>query len=112
MKPGFPHLLFFASIGISLLAAAGSTPPEESSIASLEKPDAGEKVTLKVEVVEASGMNTAFLELEDGTSNISAVHFEPGKTYSPGDTVLLTGRVRIYEGDLQVVIGESSIIPS
>jgi exonuclease VII large subunit len=112
MKPGFPHILFFASIGIFLLAAAGSTPPEESSIASLEKPDAGEKVTIQAEVVGASGRDTAFLEIEDETSNISAVHFEPGKTYSRGDTVLLTGRVGIYEGDLQVVIGESSIIPS
>jgi DNA/RNA endonuclease YhcR with UshA esterase domain len=112
MKTNFSHLLFFASIGVLLLATAGSTPLEESSIASLEKRDAGEKITLRAEVAEASGRNNAFLELEDGTGNISAVQFDSGKSYSPGDRMLLTGRVGIYEGDLQVVIGESSIIPS
>lgn len=112
MKPEFPYLLLLASVGILILSVNATDTPGKSDIAELDKGDTGKKVALEAEIIEVSGRETAFLELKDETGSISAVHFDTRKRYRAGDRLLLTGRVGIHEGELQVVIEESSIIPS
>lgn len=99
--------LMMASLSLLALAVAGTGKPGKASVSSIEPSDIGEKVRLEGEVVEAySSQDSAFLTVSDGTGNISVVSFDGRTFFEEGEEVSFSGRVTLYEGELEVVADE------
>lgn len=107
-KIGFK--IFLASIGLLLLGLSAGQMPENTDIGSIEASDIGEKVTVEGNITSAYSTDSAsFIELKDSTGKISAVSFS-GKGFS-ASSALLVGRIDMYEGELQIVIDQASVLP-
>jgi DNA/RNA endonuclease YhcR with UshA esterase domain len=107
MKLKTSAYLMMASLFLLALAVAGTEKPGKASVSSIEPSDIGEKVRLDGEVVEAySSRDSAFLTVSDGTGNISVVSFDGRTFFEEGEEVSLSGRVTMYEGELEVVADE------
>lgn len=104
MKPKTSIYLLLASLCLLGLSVAGEGKPEEVAVLSLEPSDIGEKVYMEGTVVKAySSPESAFLTVSDGTGNISVVSFDGRTSFNEGENVSLSGRVTMYEGELEVV---------
>jgi DNA/RNA endonuclease YhcR with UshA esterase domain len=109
----FSELLLLASIGILLLSFTATGKPEKSEIQEISKSDVGGKVLVEASVSQAfRNDGNTFLDLKGETGNISAVDFDARKNYVEGDRVLAIGRVEIYQGKRELIVKESSIVPS
>ena len=102
--------LFLASLGLLVLGLAAGQTPEKIDIGSIEASDIGEKIAVEGNITSSYSTDSAsFLELKDSTGKISAVSFS-GKGFS-ADSALVVGRVGMYEGNLQIVVDEASVLP-
>lgn len=111
MNLGRYDYLVLAALGLLALAFTSAHPVEKTSVENISASDLGEKVKIAGTVKNSSSFSgTSFLNVSDGTGEISVVSFSLGSGFSRGEKVSIIGRVTMYEGELEIVADEISRI--
>ncbi len=84
--------------------------PESRTIASITENDAGKHIIVNATVLEKRVKDgNVFLDLGDGTGNITAVMFERTArgtdiyAVKEGDDILINGQINIYKDELEII---------
>ncbi len=100
--------LLIAAVGLLILSASATQPPEETNVEEIDASDIGAKVTLEGNITDLQRVEDAtFMQLEAETGDISLVYFED-RDIGEGPS-RVTGRVDLYRGDLQVIVEHASL---
>jgi len=94
-----------------LLLFAEVSAPKEISISKVDS-HLGEDVHITGLVTSVAYYDTVnFFDVSDGTSTIKVVSFEkPTVNLTEGDSIGISGRVKIYKGELEIVADEISLL--
>ena len=100
--------LLLAGIGLFTLSILSIQPPEKVKISSIEASDIGAKVAVTGNTsIMYSTDEATFIEIEDKTGRIEAVSFSDFPGFEGSS--LVTGRVDLYQGQLQLIVDEASL---
>ncbi len=104
MRKILPLVFIFSLFGLfALLLVASYSEPEQVPIILLQE-HLDSQVRISGQVTRASHSNTTtFLKVKDKTAEVSVVAFGKCSQIKKGDTVLINGKVQVYEKKVEIV---------
>lgn len=96
--------LFVASLGLLALSISGEKKPHKTNIGDINASDIGEKIYTEGEVTDFySSYDSKFLNVSDGTGQISVTSFSSQKNFAEGEKIRFSGQVTLYRGELEII---------
>jgi len=95
--------LIFSILGIIVLTVMPKTPGEITQIEDLTKKDLGRTITTQGIIENIKTLPTITIITLKNKESIKVVLFDPNNKIKKGDKVKITGKVKLYKNELEII---------
>lgn len=101
--------LILAAVGLLILSVSSQQKSEVVKIAEVNSSDIGEKVRLEGKISNYQNVGShSFFQLKHGNNSVEVADFSSKRTFSNGEKVIVSGRVTLYHGKLEIIAEDIS----